>query len=352
VRTKVALFTSGLGTNHGGVGVVAQLIVSALQTDADVAVSVHPPSLPRILRFGIVGIRSYLAGLTRPDFVFYDHVHLATLHAAIPALRRIPYGVFLHGIEVWVPLLGRRQEALLGANVLIVNSVATEVLARKVNPWLPKAKVVWLGVPGHARPADVRSSRPIGLIVGRMASAERLKGHDSLMDAWPEICAAVPDAKLVMVGTGDDERRLHRRAVQERLNGVEFLGYISDERRDHIYQSSRMLFYPSKQEGFGLAGTEAASFDLPVLGLAGTVTEELFPPGTGVVLASSLAKPDIVDAVAPLLKDAALASELGRAAWERVQNNFLEEHFRARFRKALDDFIPYSGTVKSSLKAS
>jgi len=352
VRTKVELFTSGLGTNHGGVGVVAQLIVSALQDDADVAVSVHPPFLPRFLRFGIVGIRSYLAGLTRPDFVLYDHVHLAALHATIPALREIPYGVFLHGIEVWVPLLGRRQEALLGANVLIVNSAMTEVLARKVNPWLPKAKVVWLGVPGHARPADVRSSRPMGLIVGRMASAERLKGHDSVMDAWPDISAAVPDAKLVIVGTGDDERRLRRRAMQERLNGVEFLGYISDERRDHVYQSSRMLFYPSKQEGFGLAGTEAASFGLPVLGLAGTVTEELFPPGTGAVLARSLAKPDIVEAVAPLLKDAALASELGRAAWERVQDNFLEEHFRARFRKALDDFVPYRETVKSSLQAS
>ncbi len=30
LRAKVALFTSGLGTHHGGVGVVAQHIVSAL----------------------------------------------------------------------------------------------------------------------------------------------------------------------------------------------------------------------------------------------------------------------------------------------------------------------------------
>ena len=347
MRTKVALFTSGLGTNHGGIGVVAQLIVSALQDDTDLAVWEHPPFLPRFLRFGIVGVRGYLAVWKRPDFVFYDHVHLAALHATIPSLREIPYGVFLHGIEVWEPLLGRRQEALLGANILIVNSATTEVLARKVNPWLPKAKVVWLGVPGHDRLADVGSSLPSGLIVGRMASEERLKGHDSMMDAWPDIRASVPDAKLVIVGTGDDEKRLRRRAIQERLDGIEFLGYISDKRRDHIYRSSRMLFYPSKQEGFGLAGTEAASLGLPVLGLAGTVTEELFPPGTGVVLAKSLEKFDIVEAVTPLLKDAALASELGRAAWKRVQNNFLEEHFRARFLKALDEFIRRNETAKA-----
>jgi phosphatidyl-myo-inositol dimannoside synthase len=349
LRAKVALFTSGLGTRHGGVGVVAQHIVSALQDDTDIAVWEHPPSLPRFLRFAIVGIRTYLAGLKRPDFVFYDHVHLAALHATIPSLREIPYGVFLHGIEVWVPLLGRRQEALLGANVLIVNSATTELMAREVNPWLPKAKIVWLGVPGHDRPADVASSRPIGLIVGRMASAERLKGHDSVMDAWPEICAEVPDAKLVIVGTGDDERRLRNRATQEKLDGVEFRGYISDESRDRVYQSSRMLFYPSNQEGFGLAAAEAASFGLPVLGLAKTVTEELFPPGTGAILAQSLSTPDIVKAVAPLLKDPARAAEMGIAAWTRVQNNFLEHHFRTRFRKALDDFIPYHETFKSSL---
>ena len=31
-----------------------------------------------------------------------------------------------------------------------------------------------------------------------------------------------------------------------------------------------MLFYPSRQERFGLAGVEAASFGVPFLGLAGT----------------------------------------------------------------------------------
>ena len=302
----------------------------------------HPPSLPRLLRFAIVGARSFWGGLKRPNFILYDHVHLAVLHATIATLRSIPYGVFLHGIEVWEPLSGRRKEALLGANILLTNSATTEVLARQANPWLPEPKVVWLGVRGNRPIADVSTSPPSGLIVGRMASAERLKGHDAILDAWPHICAAVPDARLVIVGTGNDERRLRRRANSEGLRGIDFRGRVRDEERDRIYRSSRMLFYPSKQEGFGLAAAEAASFGLPVLGLAGTVTEELFPPGTGAVLARSLAKSDIVEAVAPLLRDATLTSKLGRAAWERVQNNFLEEHFQARFRKALADFVPYN----------
>ena len=107
-----------------------------------------------------------------------------------------------------------------------------------------------------------------------------------------------------------------------------------------MYQSSRLLFYPSKQEGFGLASAEAASFGVPVLGLAGTVIEELFPEGTGAILARDWGKHSIAQSAIPVLADSQLASTLGRAAWNRVQNNFLEEHFAERFRRALSSLIP------------
>ena len=253
MRHKVALVTSGLGTAHGGIAVVTQLIASALQKDTDVSVWQHPASLPRPLRTGVVGGRIFLGSLKRPDLVVYDHVHLAVLHAAIPSLRSIPYVVFLHGIEVWEPLVGRRRESLLGANLLLTNSATTEALARSVNPWLPKLEIAWLGVKGQPRPADRTASPPVALIVGRMASAERLKGHDAVIDAWPQIRAAVPDAKLLIVGTGNDERRLRRRVSDEGLDGIEFCGRLDDGQRDRLYRLSRLLFYPSKQEGFGLA---------------------------------------------------------------------------------------------------
>ena len=144
-RPKIALVTSGLGTRHGGIGVVAAAIVCALRTDSDVRVLRHPPHWPRMLRAGAIGLQALLA--TRNiDLVIYDHVHLAVLHAIFPSLRRVPYAVFLHGMELWVPLTGRRREALLGANLLVSNSATTEELARRVNPWLPKAEVTWLGV--------------------------------------------------------------------------------------------------------------------------------------------------------------------------------------------------------------
>jgi hypothetical protein len=79
------------------------------------------------------------------------------------------------------------------------------------------------------------------------------------------------------------------------------------------------------------------------LGLAGTVVEELFPNGEGVVVARDLSRDSIAEAAIPVLTDARLASSLGQAGCKRVQNIFLEEHFAVRFRRALAQLIPTVG---------
>ena len=343
LRSRVALVTSGLGTAQGGIGVVADLMVSALRKDTDITIWRHSASLSRPLRIILAYGRACIGSLKRPDLVIYDHTHLAVLHSSIPWLRQIPYVVFLHGVEVWEPLTGRRREALRGASVLLSNSATTEAAARIPNPWLPKVDVVWLGVPSQSDPTDQTTTQPVGLIVGRMSSCERLKGHDAVLNAWPEIRSAVPNAKLVIVGTGDDQKRLQRRVRDEHKPAIEFCGRLEDAERDRLYRSSRLLFLPSKQEGFGIVATEAASFGVPVLGLVGTVMEELFPNGCGVRLVSNWEGHCIAQAAIPLLADAHAAAILGKAGWARVQQNFLQEHFTDRFRRALAKLLPVCG---------
>jgi phosphatidylinositol alpha-1,6-mannosyltransferase len=334
-RKTVALVTSGLGTAYGGIGVVAQSICSALEPYSTVVVWQHPPFWPRALRIAKIAAHVLLGSRHPPDLVIYDHVHLAVLHAMVPKFRNVPYAVFIHGVEVWQALGGRRREALLGASVIVANSATTVAATRKANPWLPEVEVAWLGIRAASRQVDPGKLPPHTLIVGRMSSPERYKGHDAVMDAWPLIRAAIPQAQLTIIGTGSDEPRLRGRVEQEHLAGIRFLGRVSDEERDRAYCSSRLLFYPSEQEGFGLAGIEAASFGVPFMGLAGTVTAELFPDGNGVVLANDLTPKSIAEAAIPVLTDPQLASNLGDAARKRVHSTFLEEHFADRFRAAL-----------------
>jgi phosphatidylinositol alpha-1,6-mannosyltransferase len=236
-------------------------------------------------------------------------------------------------------LSGSRREALLDADLLLSNSATTVAQARSFNPWLPEVQVTWLGVPDQPQPADVRLSVPVGLSVGRILGIERYKGHDAVIDAWPSIRAAVPGAKLMIVGTGDDELRLRNRVAHEHIEGIKFCGRLSDADRDAMYRNCRLLFFASRGEGFGLAGVEAASFGVPVLGLAGTVTEELFPDGTGAVFAENLEGDSIARAAIPVLSDPQFAASLGQAGRARVQSVFLQEHFMNRFRQALSPLL-------------
>ena len=338
LRRKVVLVTSGLGTAHGGIGVVSQSILKALAGEHEVSLWRHPVALPRLLRKAVFAARALLPSLQTPDFIFYEHVHLAAIHHLLPRLSGVPYGVFLHGIEVWEPLVSRRREALLRANILVSNSATTVAAARAVNPWLPEVKVTWLGVPRRESTVRAGELPPLGLIVGRMASVERLKGHDPVLDAWPEIRALIPDARLLIVGSGNDLARLKRRVLNEQIAGVEFLGRLSDRERDQLYERSRLFFFPSKQEGFGLAGVEAAAAGVPAMGLAGTVMSELFPREAAILIDDLLAS-TIARAAVRVLSDCDYANTVGAAARKHVEENFLEEHFIARFQAALKPLL-------------
>src|SRR5438552_3263033 len=68
---------------------------------------------------------------------------------------------------------------------------------------LGPARVCWLGTESDDLP--VRSpdfgGRPTVVILGRL-DPEPWKGHHALIDAWPGVVAAVPDARLLIVGVG------------------------------------------------------------------------------------------------------------------------------------------------------
>ncbi len=130
----------------------------------------------------------------------------------LPPLRSVPYAVLIYGVEVWRPLDRWRRTSLERAAVILAISDHTVRKAREANPWLPEAKVVWLGAAERQVPVR-KQATPIVLILGRMVSTERYKGHDALIDAWPRVLASVPTAQLVIAGDGDDRARLEARAA-------------------------------------------------------------------------------------------------------------------------------------------
>jgi glycogen synthase len=99
------------------------------------------------------------------------------------------------------------------------------------------------------------------LYVGRIAHE---KGVHVLIEAMPAILAEYPNTRLLVAGKNG--RRLAPQAEQLGVaHAVQFLGFISDERRDHLYQVVDAAIFPSLYEPFGIVALEAMGLGCSVI---------------------------------------------------------------------------------------
>ena len=85
------------------------------------------------------------------------------------------------------------------------------------------------------------------LTVSRLDSSEGYKGIDSLIKTIPSVIKKVPNAKLTIVGKGDDKKRLEKLAISLDISDfVEFKGYV--ESIDSYYEHCDVF---SRCGGFG-----------------------------------------------------------------------------------------------------
>jgi glycosyltransferase involved in cell wall biosynthesis len=169
------------------------------------------------------------------DCVLYNHLGVATAHTTLPARLRRPYAVFIHGAEAWgTDLEPERTRALRDAVVRIANSAHTARRVHEVHPDSAPAEVCPLALlpdrdtsPVDGALVSSITERTI-VIAGRMNARERYKGHDELLEAWPTVLRRRTDARLVIIGRGDDVKRLQAKANGLGLAGsVRFTGLVS-----------------------------------------------------------------------------------------------------------------------------
>jgi glycosyltransferase involved in cell wall biosynthesis len=113
--------------------------------------------------------------------------------------------------------------------------------------------------PGEAE----RTPAPTLLYMGRL---KRYKGVDLCIRAVRELRDGGVDVTFRIAGKGDDEGRL--RALVDRLgvsDRVEFLGFVSDQRKLDLLQTSWVHLLTSPKEGWGIANIEAAACGTPTI---------------------------------------------------------------------------------------
>lgn len=298
---------------------------------------------------------------TRPDVV---HAHLEmAMTMAIPAARRagIPaVGTFHH---VHRPLSGRasgrerlaveiatRSAAAIFVSQASLNSFAERY--RRSRPVPASWTVVHNGIDldyftpqaggGMAPlPADLGlDPAGTGPVITILAALRDFKGITHAIDAWPAVLAGQPTARLLLVGSGEQEQSLRAQVARLGLAGsVIFAGMRSDV--PDVLRGSDLVVLPSIYgENLPTVLMEAGGCGRPVVASDVGGISDIVADGETGLLTPPGDSPAIAAAVLRLLADADLRDRMGEAGRRRMERLFdarlWARSLHAVYRKAID----------------
>lgn len=182
----------------------------------------------------------------------------------------------------------------------------------------------------------ISATEPYFLFIGVL---RYYKGLHTLVQA-----AGLVDARIVIAGSGPEEKPLKGLLEQVGANNVIFAGQVSDEEKNALLESCRALVLPShlRSEAFGMVLVEAAIFSRPLISCEiGTGTSYVNAnEETGFVI-SPEAPEQLAWAMNQLLRDEMLEEKMGKAARTRYEKLFsgevLGRAYAELYHEALSD---------------
>jgi glycosyltransferase involved in cell wall biosynthesis len=190
-----------------------------------------------------------------PTLVIIPHLFADTIFQEI----NFVLGTYIFLAEKPVPSIYRRNRFMV-----ISKSTAEEVEKRGI----PKENidVVECGIDKEIYrfdPAVPKFEIPTLLYVGRL---KKYKNIETPIKAMPLIRNSIPNARFIIIGSGDHQPDLQRLAQTLNLdNAVEFKGFIPQTEKISYLRRSHILVYPSLKEGWGLTNIEANACGTAVL---------------------------------------------------------------------------------------
>jgi phosphatidyl-myo-inositol dimannoside synthase len=276
----------------------------------------------------------------------------APLGLLTPALRRagVSRAVALtHGHEAgWAALPAARQllrrigdevdvVTYLGEyfRVRLARALSPEAASRMVR-LAPGVDVTFFHPGAGGQPVRDRlglAGRPVVACVSRMVPR---KGQDTLIKAWPQVRAAVPGARLLLVGDGPYAPTLKRTAQRLGVAGdVIFTGPVPWAELPGYYDAADVFAMPCRTrhagldvEGLGIVYLEASATGLPVIGGDSGGAPDAIADGESGYVVHDVA--GVAARIIELLKDPAKARAMGEKGLAWVEREWREELPAAR----------------------
>jgi glycosyltransferase involved in cell wall biosynthesis len=248
-------------------------------------------------------------------------------------------------------LLGEiERQLLLHASIIAANSKATRQVLYNVYNLDDKSRIEI--VPYGIEPVSQEQIRPFPyhsppekltvLYVGRL---EKRKGIQDLFAAIPHVIQRVPNVEFIIAGadnsihdgfqhrTGMDYFTFFSKSYPESLPRVRFLGEVSEEQLNSLYQNCDLFVAPSLYESFGLIYLEAMNYAKPVIGCrAGGIPEVVNDGVTGRLVDPNSPK-QLAEAIVTMLRSPRLLYEYGLAGRQRLLDYFTHIHMARGFER-------------------
>lgn len=245
----------------------------------------------------------------RPDVIYAHWFTPQAIVAAYVARRHgVPFGFTTHAADVAVlRRLGRMGTDLVRSvtkRAAFMTAVSQQTAHRLLGFFVP---------PERERIESALAIHPMGIhmadapppgdphTVAVVARLVEKKGVHVLLDAWPEVKRAMPDARLIIAGDGPWRARLEQQA--QPLEGVEFRGFVTGESKARVEREAAIAAVPSvvaadgDADGLPVSALEALARGRFVVAsdvsgaqeiLSSTEAGTVVPAGSSPALASAL----------------------------------------------------------------
>lgn len=111
-----------------------------------------------------------------------------------------------------------------------------------------------------------RKARPVcsfeGIYVGRLSAK---KGAHDLVEIWRRVCDKYKHAKLAIVGSVEDPWFLKKMKAYGLDLNIDVYEAVDEIEKFELLKSAKVFLFPSHEEGWGIAVSEALACEIPVV---------------------------------------------------------------------------------------
>lgn len=316
----------------------------------------HIRKIVNYLFYGIQGLANSVYFFSLMRVVIDEKIDLIHVNNGmnnfIPILAAIllrrKFVVHCHGIEY----LDRKQRFVIEKVPKFI--IISEFLKEKmIANHIPEDRTVVIPNPVKAKDIspykieelrkkyNIRKDDLVFGIVGRII---RWKGHVELLKAAKIVLDALPEAKLVIIGSTSDGNIRYKKQLTKMVddsgfsNRIIFTGYIPDV--STFYKIIDVCVHCSiEPEPFGLVITEAMSYGVPVIASNLGAPKEIITDGENGYIVKPTETEELADTIIKLLVDDSLRERIGGSGEKHVELNYQLEAYGRSIEKVYLDVL-------------